>query len=51
MTGDYGYEPNSVIHDMTNFPEEPSCTSRISGRSGTSTTKTTRSGSSTGKAS
>jgi hypothetical protein len=20
-TGDYGYEPNGVIHDMTNFPE------------------------------
>ncbi len=22
MTGDYGYEPNGVIHDLTNFPEE-----------------------------
>ena len=21
ITGDYGYEPNGVIHDMTNFPE------------------------------
>jgi hypothetical protein len=20
--GDYGYEPNGVIHDMTNFPED-----------------------------
>jgi hypothetical protein len=20
ITGDYGYEPNGVIHDMTNFP-------------------------------
>jgi quercetin dioxygenase-like cupin family protein len=22
ITGDYGYEPNGVIHDMTNFPED-----------------------------
>jgi hypothetical protein len=22
IAGDYGYEPNGVIHDMTNFPEE-----------------------------
>ena len=24
ITGDYGYEPNGVIHDMTNFPEDTS---------------------------
>ena len=22
ITGDYGYEPNGVIHDVTNFPED-----------------------------
>ena len=22
LTGDYGYEPNGVVHDMTNFPED-----------------------------
>ena len=22
IAGDYGYEPNGVIHDMTNFPED-----------------------------
>jgi quercetin dioxygenase-like cupin family protein len=22
MTGDYGYEPNGVIHDLTSFPED-----------------------------
>jgi uncharacterized RmlC-like cupin family protein len=22
ITGDYGYEPTGVIHDMTNFPED-----------------------------
>src|SRR3954462_12091280 len=22
ITGDYGYEPNGVIHDLTNFPED-----------------------------
>jgi hypothetical protein len=22
ITGDYGCEPNGVIHDMTNFPED-----------------------------
>ena len=25
ITGDYGYEPNGVIHDMTNFPEDTLC--------------------------
>jgi hypothetical protein len=22
ISGDHGYEPNGVIHDMTNFPED-----------------------------
>jgi len=55
ITGDYGYEPNGVIHDMTNFPEDtsrrtPSSISPTSARSATSTTTITRSGSWIGRA-
>jgi acetylacetone-cleaving enzyme len=52
ITGDYGYEPNGVIHDMTNFPEDTILYfTNFGGRSGTSTTTTTRSGSWIGRVS
>jgi quercetin dioxygenase-like cupin family protein len=43
ITGDYGYEPNGVIHDMTNSPRTPSCILQTLAQSGSSTTITIRS--------
>jgi quercetin dioxygenase-like cupin family protein len=51
ISGDYGYEPNGVIHDMTNFPEDTILYFTNFGPIRSSTTTTIRSASWIGRAS